>query len=384
MLDINRLPLNVASLPLDLLPINKVIEILDLSTFMAFKEQWDKLVENTSDEPFYKHGFIYNWIDSFAPNAELKILTGLDKNGKLVAALPLMKERGSILGVPTRQLTSTANSHSCRFDLIAKDGESAGQKFFEHLAEDKSWNVLKIIDVMDNANAWHFYHAAEKAKFLVGTWQSQLSPYLLFPNSFDTLLESMSSSFSANLRRRYRKLNKIGILSIKHVTNGEQLDSFLEQSFSIEQSGWKGQKGTAIAQDNNTYHFYTKLAHSAAKHNNLSMYFLKLDNKPIAFMYGLVYHGVYYIMKLGYEESFKDCSPGLILLSEVIKCCISEGLKGCDFLGSNDEWKLKWSKKVHPHNCLFIFRNNSFGNILYNAKFNLIPTAKRIFGQGRE
>lgn len=376
--------LAVKSLSSELLPINKVIEILDLSTFADFKDQWNRLVEDTSNEPFYRHEFIHNWINSFAFNMELKILMGFDINNKLVAALPLMKERGSILRVPIRQLTSTANAHSSRFDLIAEDGELAGQKFFAHLAEDKSWDVLKIIDVMDNANAWHIYHAAKKANFLVGTWQSQLSPYLLFPASFDKLLEEMSSSFNTNLRRRFRKLEKMGVFSIERVTDSEHLYRFLQQSFAIEQNGWKGQKGTAIAQDNKTYNFYTKLAYTTASHKNLLMYSLNIDGKSIAFMYGIAYRGIYYIMKLGYEESFKDCSPGLILLSEVLKDCISQGLKGCDFLGSNDEWKLKWSKKVHPHNWLFIFRNNSFGNILYNAKINLIPTAKRIFGLGRE
>lgn len=363
---------------------NEVIEINDLSTFMAFKDQWNKLVEKTSDEPFYRHEFIYNWIHSFTNNIEIKILMSFDRNDNLVAALPLMRERGSLLGFPIRQLASTANSHSCRFDLIAEDGESAGQKFFAYLAQDKSWDVLKIIDVMDDANAWHLYHAAEKAKFLVGTWQSQLSPYLIFPNSFDKLLETMSGGFNANLRRRFRKLEKIGPFSIECVASGEHLYNFLQKSFAIEQNGWKGQKGTAIAQDNNTYNFYTKLAYTAAQDNRLLMYFLKLNNKSIAFMYGLAYRGIYYIMKLGYEESFKDCSPGLILLSEIMKDCISQGFKGCDFLGSNDEWKLKWTTNVHPHNWLFIFRNNSLGNILYKAKFNLIPTAKRIFGQGKE
>src|SRR5262249_14114742 len=149
-----------------------------------------------------RHEFIRIWVDNFASNAKLKILTGRNRDGKLVAALPLMVERSSICGLPVRQLVSTANSHSCRFDMIAEDRESAGKKFFALLAGDNSWDSIKITDVPDGGNSWQVYRAAEEAGFPVGNWESQRSPYLQFPSSYDELLESKSSQFNANLRRR--------------------------------------------------------------------------------------------------------------------------------------------------------------------------------------
>src|SRR6478672_6224306 len=106
-----------------------VKEVVRRSDFMALEAEWNALVGATCDEPFYRHEFIRAWIDNFAPGAELSILTGRNSSGRLVAAFPLMKARSFVYGLPARQTISTANPHSCRFDMIAEDGTAAGKDF---------------------------------------------------------------------------------------------------------------------------------------------------------------------------------------------------------------------------------------------------------------
>jgi CelD/BcsL family acetyltransferase involved in cellulose biosynthesis len=362
-------------------PVIAVKEVIGRSDFMALEEEWNNLVEATCDEPFYRHEFIRTWIDNFAPGAKLSILTGRDETGRLVAAFPLMKARGFVSGLPARQTVSTANPHSCRFDMIAEDGTAAGKSFLAYLAADKSWDMLKITDVPAGGNAWHLYKAAEAAGFPVGTWESQRSPYLPLPSSYDKLLETMSPGFRANLRRRRRRLGKLGTVTVERVTGGAHLQEQLEECFAIEQKGWKGLKGTAILQDTKTHGFYTQLAHIAASQNYLSLFLLKLNGQSIAFHYGFTYSGIYYMPKLGYDEAFEGGSPGLVLLEEIMKDCIGRGLKGCDFLGLDVPWKTDWSKQVCRHDWLFIYRDGAFGRALYEVKFKWIPAAKHLLLQ---
>jgi len=232
-------------------------------------------------------------------------------------------------------------------------------------------------------NAWHLYRAAEAAGFPVGAWESQRSPYLPLPSSYDKLLDAMSSSFRANLRRRRRRLEKLGSVTVERVTGGTHLQERLEECFAIEQKGWKGIAGTAIRQDKRTHGFYTQLAHIAASQNYLSLFLLKLNGLPIAFHYGFTYSNTYYMPKLGYDEDFEGCSPGLVLLEEIMKDCISRGLEGCDFLGLDTPWKTDWSKRVCRHDWLFIYRDAVFGRALHGAKFRWIPTAKHLLRELR-
>jgi len=365
-------------------PAMAVKEVVGHLDFMALEEEWNALVEATCDEPFYRHEFIRTWIDNFAPGETLAILTGRNRTGRLVAALPLMKTRAFVYGFPARQTVSTANPHSCRFDMIAEDGAAAGASFFAYLATDKSWDMLRITDVPAGGKAWHLYRAAEAAGFPVGTWESQRSPYLSLPSSYDKLLETMSSGFRANLRRRRRRLEKMGEVTVERVTGGAHLRERLEECFAIERKGWKGLEGTAILQDTKTYGFYTQLADIAASKNYLSLFLLKLNGQSIAFQYGFTYGGIYYMPKLGFDEVFEACSPGLVLLEEIMKDCIGRGLKGYDFLGMDVPWKTDWSKQVCRHDWLFIYRDAIFGRALYEAKFKWIPTAKHLLHQLRE
>ena len=354
------------------------VEVVDRSGFLALEREWNELVVTTQGEPFYRHEFLRVWMTHFTPKTKVEVLTTRDASGKLAAVFPLMRTRGFVCGLPARLGASTGNAHSCRFDMLAEDASAAGKTFFAHLAADKSWDVLRIADVPDGGNAWHLYRAAEAAGFPVGAWESQNSPYLPLPSTYQELQAEMSTGFKANLRRRRRRLEALGTVGVEHVTGGANLQARLDEAFAIERSGWKGRKGTAILQDAKTYGFYCELAHTAAERNYLSLMFLTLNGKSIAFHYGLTYGGVTYVPKLGYDETYKDCSPGLLLMEEGVKDSIARGVRGFDFLGPPGGWKTRWSQKTRRHNWLYIFRDSAFGQALCTTKFRLLPAAKQV------
>lgn len=354
------------------------VEVVDRSSFMAMAREWNVLVDGTCDEPFYRHDYLCSWIDNFAPRARLKCLTSRDADGQLAAALPLVCERGSFYGFPVRQLVSPTNVHSFRFDLIAADAESAARSIWVTLAADPSWDLIKITDVPEGGNAWRLYRMASEAGFPTGAWECQRSPYIPLASSYDEMAKDLTPKFKSNLRRRRKKLEARGAISVERVTGGGQLQCRLEECFALERSGWKGRQGSAAGQSRQTHGFYSDLAYRAASEGYLSLYFLKLDGKPIASQYGLIKRGVFSLLLTSYDESFKEFSPSQLLLEEVTKNCIVEGMSEFDFLGCDLEWKLDWSTMARPHHWLFIFRNNLLGRTLRNAKFDWIPAGKRM------
>jgi hypothetical protein len=299
-----------------------------------------------------------------------------------VAVLPLLADRSLFCGLPARQLVAAANTHSCRFDLVAEDGAAAGRAFLAHLLGKPGWELLRLVDVPERGNAWQLHRAAIELGLPVGAWESQRSPYLSLPASYAELLAGKSPLFRANLRRRRRQLERLGSLSVERVTGGTRLLERLEEGLALERSGWKGAEGTAIAQHAPTRAFYTELARTAARHGYLALFFLRLDGRPIAFHYGLVDRGVYYVPKLAYDEALRGCSPGLVLVEAAIQDAIARGLRGYDFLGTEAEWKGKWSSRVDAHHWLYIFRDTGVGHALRKAKFDWVPAARRVLRGG--
>jgi CelD/BcsL family acetyltransferase involved in cellulose biosynthesis len=346
----------------------EVVCVSDLKSFVSLEKEWNTLVAAQNNHLFLRHEFLRVWLESFAPDANIQVLIARSGNGRLVAALPLMSERGSIRGIPIRQTVALANRHSCRFDMIAEHPAEAGKAFFSYMAARQDWDVLRIVDVPEDGQAWHLYNAAVAAGFPVGTWAGQRSPFLELPDSEDGLQDRVSSQQRANARRRLRQMEKKAPVCIERLP-ATDLRAVLDDFFKVESSGWKGREGTACEQDEETRAFYTRLADVAAQREWLSLFRLTLDGQTIAFHYGLTYGNSYLLPKLAYHEAFSDVSPGLVLMHEVIRDCVARQLSRIEFLGSDDEWKLRWSRTVLPHHWIYIFRKNFKGRILQKIKF---------------
>jgi CelD/BcsL family acetyltransferase involved in cellulose biosynthesis len=362
---------------------SRVEEIRDRCGFVALEREWNALAAETDDQIFYRHEFVRVWIDNFAPTRPLRVLVLRDGTGRLEAALPLVARRGRMCGVPVRELSSASNAHSCRFDLLARDRHAAGAAFFAHLAKDPSWDVLKLTDVPEEGMAHALVGAARARGFPTGAWESLRSPYIPLPATHAELMARLDGRFKANVRRRRRKLEEKGSIAVERVEGGGDLARQLEEGFELERSGWKGRGGTAIAQDEATRGFYCELARTAADMGALALYLLRVDGRAVAFHYALEYGGRYLLLKPAYDEAIKECSPGQLLMDEVLKACVERRLSEFDFLGPDMVWKRDWTDRVRTHRWLFIFRESALGHVFQQMKFRWIPAAKALVNRWR-
>jgi CelD/BcsL family acetyltransferase involved in cellulose biosynthesis len=347
------------------------------AAFEALAPEWDALAARTGDLVLYSHAFLRCWLTHFAPHASLRVLTGRDAQGRLVAALALMEVKARQYGVPVRQLVSLSNKHSGRFDMLAEVPSVAGTAFAAHLARDPSWDVLRLGDVPEDGAAHALLAAFAHAGLPVGVWHSARSPYVLLPSTPGAWQGPRKRDHKA-LRRRRRRLEERGHVTIERIGQGEALGATLAECFALELRGWKGRHGTAIAQDPRTLGFYSDLARTAARSGQLALYVLRLDGRIIAFQLGLAHAGRYLALKPGYDEALHELSPGQLLTESLLQDCIARGLSECDLLGDDTPSKRVWTDTTRPHGWLYVFRDTLAGRALWSAKFRWAPAAKRV------
>ena len=361
---------------------SRVVEVADRAAFLALEHEWNALVAQTHDALFFRHEFVRVWLDNFAPasaDTQHVVLTLRGTDGRLEAALPLVLRRGSLNGVPVRELCAAANAHSCRFDLLARRPAEAAQAFLAHLRARGGWDVLRLVDVPEGGAGHALLDAARALGHATGTWESLQSPWFPLPASADAYFATLQSKFKANCRRRRKKLEEKGRVTFERVDGrGPDREAKLEEGFALEASGWKGARGTAMAQDARTRGFYTELARESAhaEPGRLSLYFLRLDGRAVAFQYGLEYGGRYLLLKPGYDESLRECSPGQLLMEDVVRDLTARGVREFDFLGPDMVWKRDWTDKVRVHTWLYVFADTTLGRALCAAKFRWAPRAK--------
>src|ERR1051326_27858 len=362
--------------------VSDVVTITNLADFNEMQRDWNNLVTTYNKSLFLRHEFLRVGVESVAPRERVQVLTGWSPEGRLVAALPLVYQRGSLRGIPIHRMVSASNEHSCRFDMIAENPAAAGEALFRSLAARNDWDVLRIADVPEGGQAWYLYRAAMAEGFPVGAWPSQRSPFLLLPSSEQELQGRISAQLRSSARRKLRQMEKRAAAQIERIKTSD-LATVLEDFFKLERSGWKGRNGTACDQHEPTRSFYTHLAELAAEKDWLSLFRLTLNGQTVAFHYGLTYDGVYLLPKLAFSEDFSELSPGLVLMHEVIRDCISRQVRSIDLLGGDDDWKTRWTQDVLPHYWLYIFPKTFRGRMLHRIKFRWAALAKRILSIGR-
>ncbi|QRN98607.1 GNAT family N-acetyltransferase [Archangium violaceum] len=349
-----------------------------LETLSGFSSEWDALARATPGAgPFALSGWTRLWMESFAPGSTLRVLRA-SRGGRAIAFAPLLERRGRLAGVPVRLWQSPSNEHSQRvaWALDAARPEEAVRGVWAHLREEP-WEVLLLKDieaggVVDAALG----AAAGEDGFLVARWPSLESPWLPVL-SRGALEETLDARFRANLRRRRKKLARQGPLVLRRVDDEASVSRALEEGLALEGSGWKGRGGTAIVCRPETLAFYTRLARLAASGGWLSLYTLSAGDHPVAFHFGLEYGGRYYLLKPGYDERFSECSPGQLLVEDVLEELSHRGTAEFDFLGPRMTWKLDWTERLRSHVWLFIVRPSLKGRLLHAARFRHGPALKR-------
>jgi CelD/BcsL family acetyltransferase involved in cellulose biosynthesis len=355
-------------------PCLRVEVITSPAEFSELRSEWNVLVSRTDDQVFYRHEFIETWLEHFA-TGKWRILLLRDAAGGLVAALPLLRGWARLHGLPLRQLRGAANSHSGRFDLIADQPEQASAALLEYLADKRDWDMLILTDLPSQGRARTLEQVASDLGFPTGRWCAMQSPCLVLPATWTAMESKLSSRFRANLRRRRRSLEALGVVRAERCSDSVEL---LEAGIELELRGWKGRAGTAMAQDAHTRGFYAGLARVFGAQGRLALWALYLDQRLIAFQFGLEHRGSYALLKPAYDESLARYSPGQLLMAEVLRDAIDRRLNRFEFLGEDMPWKRDWHPDTDAQDWLFVFRRSVGGRILQALKFKLLPRLRRV------
>jgi CelD/BcsL family acetyltransferase involved in cellulose biosynthesis len=339
------------------------VELLD-----RIGDEWRQLCqEGPCDQPFFRPEWIASSIRAFASKHPVLLITVRDGN-RLRAVLPLLEEKTRAYGFPVTKLRSAANpDHSPRFDFIHGQGpgiEEALEAGWNEL-KNHHWEVIELVNVPEGGAAELLLRGAREDGFLTYQYLCARTPYILlggYKPGADFSQFARSPRFRYKLRHRWRSLEKTGTILLRRVEAADR--EILQQFYGLEQRGWKGKRGTAIACNGETRQFYDSIANYAAQYGYLSLYFLRQGDAAVAAHFALTYGGRYYPLKIAYDETYSQYGPGHLIAGAVLRDCAARGVSEFDWLGHWTEAKAEWASEVRPHNFCYIFRPSLAGRIL--------------------
>jgi CelD/BcsL family acetyltransferase involved in cellulose biosynthesis len=113
----------------------------------------------------------------------------------------------------------------------------------------------------------------------------------------------------------------------------------------------------------------------------LRLFFLRLNERPIAFVLGLESDGRLYDVKGGFDPEFARFSPGLLVTHGMIDYAKRQGLLSYEFLGGEDSWKLEWTREVRKRRLFQAFAPGAAGRAEWTLYAHGRPLAKRLLGR---
>ena len=291
----------------------------ELDTFAEIA-RWDALAQWACEpNPFHESWYLLPALRAFDPEGEV-ILLCLESSGQLAGLLPVRRS-ARYYGRPLPHLTNWLHSNAfVGAPLVAQGFERAfwrelfawcdarpGGALFLHLSqlplEGPLHEALKQVLAEQDRQATTVMR--EERALL----RSDLAP--------ETYLEeSLSGKKRKELRRQHRRLAEEGGLAVERTEGADKLAEWTDEFLALEEAGWKGEQGSALACDPYTASLFRSALEGAAARGKLERLAIRLDDRPLAMLATFLAPPGAFGFKTAFDEAFARFSPGVLLQRE--------------------------------------------------------------------
>lgn len=298
------------------------------------RDQWPEL-EGCASEP---NAFGESWFAG-ASLRHLDIPASLRtievwRGPVLLGLLPVhIAERYGRLTV--RHVTNWLHYHSfLGTPLIRKGAEPAFWEAVLRLLDDEPWarGFLHIASLVEKGPVHRglieaarrlgrpcdVVHCSERA-FL----RSELSPQAYYERT-------VRKKKRKELKRLSARLAELGRVEFRTLSSPEELEPWTDAFLGLERSGWKGDRGSALACDPGTRGFFREVLDGAFHADKLDFLRLDLDGRPIAMLVNFLSAPGSFSFKIAIDEDYARFSPGVLIQIENLRVLGRDGIDWMD------------------------------------------------------
>ena len=304
----------------------------------AARTEWEQLAADASTpNPFFEPWFLLPSCAQLAPNIQIATLR---RDGRLIALIPLQRLReygnrpvphwgnwlhyNAFCGVP---LTIAGAEEPLARAMLSWADDRPGSALFLHLSHlpaDAPFTQALLSVAREEGRGHAVVHREQRA-MLAGDQSAE-----------SYLTAAMTSKKRKELRRQRNRLAEEGELGFTRQIDDTGLDDWTTAYLALEQRGWKGREGSALACDPANAALFRATLQGAANAGRLERLTLTLDNAPIAMLVNFLTPPGSYSFKTCYDEDYARFSPGVLLQLENLTLLDRDDIAWCDSCAAAD------------------------------------------------
>lgn len=317
-----------------------MIEIVEhLDGLISLAGEWNEL-EYGFDTPLLSHAWFSACAKAFCPPQKLKMIIHRS-GGELDAIAPIAASgkanaRLEVLG------SSIVGEPS---GFLYKDSKALEEVFQAVLRLGLPLFIKGLNIASPEAEILEREIGAGRLQALV---REERIPWVRVRGKWNDFEKSISSSRRSSFRRLQRLAEAKGEVRFEAaVPDLDNVDKYLDEAFAVEVSSWKGRKGTAMQSDRKLGEFFREYSREIVKSGRLRLFFLRVNGVAVAMGLTALHSNRLWVFKVGYDEAWSWCSPGILLMHQMVRHCFDTGLQGCEFLGADESWLHIWANESH-------------------------------------
>jgi hypothetical protein len=153
----------------------------------------------------------------------------------------------------------------------------------------------------------------------------------------ELLRDALGAKKLKELRRQRNRLAEHGAIRFDVARTPEEIAPAIETFLTLEASGWKAKRGTALMQDDGDAGFVRRATIALAETGQCEIAMLRAGDTPVAAAIVLRHQDRAFYFKLGVDERFAKLSPGVQLTLELTRhLCADPAIALADSTASAD------------------------------------------------
>jgi hypothetical protein len=331
------------------------IQLLDVRTLEDLAEHadaWNRLLQQADRQsPILSYAWMHGFFKNLVKPPESWLCLFIYENKQLTGVLPLVSSYAyQIPGFSLRLFKLPYHiAHTGGTDCLTLPGrEDILDLFLSYLNRlPRTLPVLSFKHVPEHYPSIQYF-ARKRHKMCAAKIPAGAEGYLPLPKNEALFLAGLSGKFRQNLRRATRELEKIPDLRFRFFETSRPAKENARRFLEVEPLNWKGARGTAVIQFPGSAETFTEAAEELAAQHRMAFSFLESGDRTIAAQYAMINGRILYILKMAYDEAFEPCSPGNLLMFNVINQAIASGRFDEINLISDAPLLTRWNVQYRP------------------------------------
>lgn len=302
------------------------------------RDHWNTLLSRSLQNSIY---LTWEWQTSWwktCSNGELLLITA-ERDGEVVALAPLYTDGGMVFFVGS-------SFESDYLDFIGDIGEPEIMDAILRTAMDETPNFkgFRFYFVPDTCQTGKFLReSAERLAFSFHDEELMGTPILEIGLHGET---AVALANKRSFRKWERQFQKDGDLLVRHLTDGREILSYLDEFYEQHRCRFSGADNVSRFVYREVCSLFTNFTRAAADTGWLRFTHIQWKGRSIAFHYGSCYRGRYFFGVSSFASDLARRSPGQVLMRHVLLNAIAEGAQTFDFGTGAHAFKVELSTRV--------------------------------------